>query len=189
MLKTLFDWTTRHVHTRSAPYIFAGLVFIEGVLFMPVNTLLIIFGIEKRKQVFFYACIALLFSVLGGLFGYFVGSLLWTALGTHVTSYLISEETLNKAIHQYQSYEMWGIAVASFLPIPYKVITLTAGFCRLPLYNFVLGITLGRSIRFLSIAAALFLWGDRLKQIIDRYFYYLVALGVTIIIGGWLLVH
>lgn len=188
-MKKLYNWAMVQVYSPYATALFALLVFIEGFFFMPVNTLLVLFCLEKRSKSFLYALLATIASILGGLFGYFLGSLLWTSVGTQIVSWIISEEAFNKAIMQYHTYQLWGIIVSSFLPIPYKLITLTAGFCRLPLATFALGIAIGRSVRFFLIGAAIYIWGNYIKEIIDRYFYFIVALGLVIIFFSWWVVH
>ncbi|MFA6066049.1 MAG: VTT domain-containing protein [Candidatus Babeliaceae bacterium] len=188
-MKKLYNWAGKQVSSPYATWIFALLVFTEGFFFMPVNTLLVLFCLEKRNKALLYALLATIASILGGLFGYYIGSLLWSTLGARIVSFLISEDAFNKALAQYKSYHLWGIIVSSFLPIPYKLITLTSGFCRLPLGVFTLGITIGRTVRFFLIGTALYIWGDYIKEIIDRYFYFILALGLLILFVSWWAIH
>ena len=78
--------------------------------------------------------------------------------------------------------------IAGFTPLPYKAITLSAGFCGLPLIPFVLCSLLSRGARFFLVAGLLRLWGGQVKYFIDRYFNQLVVLFVAlIVISLWFL--
>ena len=78
------------------------------------------------------------------------------------------------------------VAVAGFTPIPYKVITITAGAARIGFLVFVVTSALSRSARFFIVAAVFGWLGDRAKPFIDRYFNLLCLIFVVLLVGGFL---
>lgn len=186
-MKSLYKWALRQVHHPFSWVLFTLLVFIEAFFFMPSSTLLIVFGLERRSLVFVYALLATTASVVGAACAYALGLFLWDSVGHTIVYALISEKTFNLLVHYYASYQVFAVLIVSFLPLPYKAITLTAGFCRIAFIPFLFCCAISRAARFFLLATALWLWGNHIQQILDRYFYYLLWLGIgSLIITGWL---
>lgn len=181
-IRNVYDWMGKKAHSKHGLFWLFILFFIEASVFIiPVDPLLILFCVEHRKKSFFFASLATAASVLGGLFGYVIGFLLWDAIGAKIVSLLISQETFQVAVHRYTIYQAWAVLIGAFTPVPYKAITISAGFCKLPLMPFIIYSIIGRGLRFYIIAAAIYVWGQRIKDFIDKYFNYLVV-AFTIIV-------
>lgn len=175
-IRDIYDWMGRKVDQPYAVAWLFALFFIEAsFFFIPVDPLLILFCVQNRKRSFFYATVATIASVLGGIGGYIIGSTLWLSVGFPLVSWIISEETFNHVVAQYSLYESWAVFIAGFTPIPYKAVTISAGFCKLPFIPFVGYSILARGARFFLVAGAIRLWGVAIKRIIDDYFNYLVV--------------
>ena len=72
--------------------------------------------------------------------------------------------------------------MAGFTCIPYKVITLTAGVCKLPVIPFIGASIIVRGSRFFLFAALAKKYGKQIREYIDRYFNLLVLLVLLIIV-------
>lgn len=187
-IKQIYDWMGEKTHSPHADLWLSGLFFIEAFFFIPVDPLLMLFCIENRHKSLYYATIATLSSVAGGLFGYFIGAVLWEGVGTTLVNLVISQEAFDAAILKYKLYQNWAVLIAGFTPLPYKAITLSAGFCRLSIVPFIICSLISRGARFFLVSGAIFIWGKRIKVFIDRYFNQLVILFTLLIIGGfWIL--
>lgn len=187
-MKSLYQWSLRQVHHPYAPFLFTLLVFVEAFFFMPSSTLLVLFGLERRRYVFLYALLATAASVIGAACAYLFGLLLWDSIGETVIYSLISRKTFTLLVNYYQHYQVFAVLVVSFLPLPYKAITLTAGFCKISFVPFLVCCAISRAVRFFLLAGAISLWGNQIQQILDRYFYYLLWLGIgMLIITGWII--
>lgn len=77
------------------------------------------------------------------------------------------------------------VAVAGFTPIPYKVITITAGAAHISFVVFLIASAASRSARFFIVAGTFGWLGDRAKPFIDRYFNLLCLLFVGLVVGGF----
>jgi len=187
-IRKIYDWTGRKVHSPYAIYWLSVLFFIEAIFFFPVDPLLILFCINNNKKSFYYATIATLSSVAGGICGYAIGAIMWESIGANLVTWIISEKTFVNAITKYKLYQNWAVFIAGFTPLPYKAITLSAGFCKLNLPSFVLFSLISRGARFFLIAATIKVWGNKIHYFIDRYFNQLVILlTLLVIFGFWLL--
>jgi membrane protein YqaA with SNARE-associated domain len=187
-IKQIYDWMGEKTKSTYADLWLSGLFFIEAFFFIPVDPLLILFCIENRKKSFYYATVATLSSVAGGLFGYFLGAVLWESIGSSLVKLVISQATFDAAVLQYKHYQNWAVLIAGFTPLPYKAITLSAGFCKLSILPFLVCSLISRGARFFLVSGAIFIWGARIKIFIDRYFNQLVILFTILIIGGCLIV-
>ncbi len=175
-IRKLYDWLGKKVDSPFAIYWLAFFFFIEAIFFIPVDPLLILFCLNDRANSLWYATAATLSSVFGGVFAYLIGFVLWDWVGTYLVRLIISETIFNSIVEKYKFYQNWAVFIAGFTPIPYKAITLSAGFCRLYLPSFVFFSVLSRGLRFFLLAGAIRIWGKQIQLFIDRYFNQLVIL-------------
>lgn len=187
-LRKIYLWMGSKTKSPYADAWLAILFFIEAVFFIPVDPLLILYCIENKKKSFYYAFVATASSVSGGIFGYVLGACLWSTVGGSLVKTVISEASFEKAVATYELYQNWAVLIAGFTPLPYKAITLSAGFCGLPIMPFIICSILSRGARFFLVASLLRIWGTQVKHFIDRYFNQLVLLFVfLLLLCFWLL--
>ena len=187
-IRKLYDWMGEKVKSPYADYWLGIFFFIEAVFFIPVDPLLILYCIHNRSKSIYYATLATLSSVAGGLFGYFIGASLWNSVGIKLVSWIISESSFNNAVENYKIYQNWAVFIAGFTPIPYKAITISAGFCGLSIVPFITFSLISRGSRFFLLAGTIRIWGKQVKGFIDQYFNQLVVLFVILIIlSFWIL--
>jgi len=177
----------KKVHSPYATPFLVFLFFIEALFFIPVDPILIIYCLERKDWALRYAALATAASVVGGMVGYFIGFTLWQTVGpqilhTSFVSSIISPTTFAYLAKQYNHYAHWAILVAGFSPIPYKAATLSAGFCNISFIPFVFFSIIARGARFFLIAGVIKIWGQQIKQFIDRYFNLLVTLTMIVIV-------
>lgn len=183
IIRAAYDWMGSKVESKFSIMWLAGFFFIEAFCFIiPVDPLLILFCIEKQAKAFYYAMIATLSSVLGGIFGYMIGYLLWDSVGIKLVTMIISVEVFEMAKLKYQLYQNWAVLIAGFSPLPYKAVTLSAGFCHFSLSSFIIFSFIARGARFFLIAGIIKLFGPSIKIFIDRNFNQLVILFTLIVI-------
>ncbi len=183
VIRKVYNWMGTKIDSPHAIWWLSILFFIESsFLIIPVDPLLILFCVEKPKRSLFYAFVATVTSVFGGLFGYFIGAVLWKSVGTALVTWIISEATFYNMVAKYHEYQHWAIFMAGFLPLPYKAVTISAGYCHLPILPFMFYSILARGGRFFLIAGLIKLLGARVKVFIDRYFNQLVVAFVGIFV-------
>ncbi len=194
MLRSLYLWMNTCVYKKHADIILTVLFFLEALIFIiPTDPMLIMYCIEKRQQAFWYAFIATVGSVLGGITGYIIGYLLWGYAGEAIIhnpliNLVLKPSQFYYLCDLYHKHACFAIFIAGFTPVPYKAATLTAGFCHIALAPFILCSILARGARFFLYAIAITWWGQQIKEYIDRFFNLFVLLIVIIImLSVWFL--
>lgn len=164
MFKMLYEWTIRWSGHHLAPLILGVIAFIESSFFpIPPDVMLISMGLAKPNSAWRNACIASVFSVLGGMFGYAIGYYLFDIIGPWLT-HSAWNTPYQTAIHWFKIYGVWAVIIAGFTPIPYKLFTIGAGAVHMPFLPFVLGSIIGRSMRFFLVSMLFYFYGAKLQE-------------------------
>jgi len=154
---------------RHAPYYLAGVSFAESSFFpIPPDIMLLTMGFATPKRAWHYALLALIFSVLGGCFGYVIGMFFMDILQPYI---LVSPHAAAYE-HVRTWFEHWGVGivlVAGFTPIPYKLFTIAAGAMQMAFIPFVLASIVGRGARFFLVSALVVLFGERFNKRLRRW--------------------
>jgi membrane protein YqaA with SNARE-associated domain len=180
----LYNWALQRTESRKAPLWIGLIFFLELVLFIPLDAILMFFCLQNRRRIFLYVMIAAVSSTLSGLVGYLLGHFLWDLIGPYIVPHLITASTFEHFAHHYQNYENWAVFVGSFLPIPMKVLSLSAGSFELGLAPFLGFLFLARFLRFSLVGGAMYIWGETVKGFVDRHFKGLfVIIGAKIALG------
>lgn len=85
----------------------------------------------------------------------------------------------------YERYNFWIVAAAGFTPLPYKVITISAGVFHINFLIFCIASAASRSARFFLVAGLMGLFGPAIKPFIDKYFNLLCVAFMLLLIGGF----
>lgn len=187
VIRIIYDWMGSKVHEPYAELWLIGFFFIESSVFIiPVDPLLILFCLQNHRRSLYYASIATFASVAGGAFGYLIGACMWQTIGATLVQWIISESTFNALVAKYTLYENWAVLIGGFTPIPYKAITVSAGFCKLPFTPFIFFSLIARAARFFMLAGAMYWWGPAIKTFIDKYFNILVVAFALLVIASCL---
>lgn len=197
LMKRLYNWV---LHWAETPYGGAALfimAFAESSFFpIPPDVLLIALILGVPTKAFKYALNCSIGSVLGGLFGYFIGSVLWYS-GTDYSSVAnfffnnipgFTHEIFESVKEQYDQYGFWIVFTAGFTPIPYKVFTITSGVTEMNLIMFTIASLVSRSARFFLVSWLLWKFGASIKTFIEKYFNILSLVFVALLIGGFVLI-
>lgn len=167
------------------------LAFAEASFFpIPPDVLLIpmVFALPRRWWVIAGACT--IASTLGGVFGWLIGLLGWDLLKDFFFNYVpgFTPELFDLVSEKYKQNALLAVFGAALTPIPYKIFTIAAGVCGVPLFELILGSILGRGGRFFLVALIILLVGDKAKPFIDKYFNLLVSIFFILLVGGFVLI-
>ena len=86
----------------------------------------------------------------------------------------------------YGKYDWIIVAIAGFTPIPFKVITITAGVFRINFFIFCIAAALSRSARFFLVAGLMGWKGEQIRPVIEKYFNWFSLGFVGLLVGGFL---
>ncbi|MEK6937703.1 MAG: VTT domain-containing protein [Nanoarchaeota archaeon] len=188
-LKRLYEWVMSWAQSKYATLALAILAFMESSFFpIPPDPLQITLSLSKPKRSFWYAFVASLFSVLGGIFGYFLGWLFFDTIGSWIINSLGYQAQFAAVGELFKANAFLAILTAAFTPIPYKIFTLAAGFWQVGWMNLILASIIGRSGRFFFEAVLIYFFGEKIKVFIEKYFNLLTFVVLGIIILGFVAV-
>lgn len=172
---------SRHPH---AHRYLAGISFAESSFFpIPVAVMLLPMSLANPGRAWRLAALTTVFSVLGGIVGYFIGLGLYELVEPWLAHYA---GQIEHARGWFSEYGVWVVLMAGFSPIPYKVFTITAGSLTMPFIPFVIASIIGRASQFFLIAALVNWLGPQMEPKIRQYIEWLgwsfVALIVTVVL-------
>ncbi len=187
MLRRLYDWTMAKAAHPHAEWWLAAFAFVEASFFpIPPHPLLGLMCLAEPKKAIRFAMIATFASVLGGLLGYAIGHLLFDTVGTQLLSALGLTESFPKAACYLREYGAEIIMIKGATPIPFKLLTITAGFIGMPLLTFIGASIISRSISFLIVGVLFRLFGAPIKAFIDKYLGLVTVGFVVLVVGGFI---
>ena len=159
---------------KSSKYYLAVVSFIESSFFpIPPDVMVIPMVISKKDDFFKIFLITTIFSVLGGILGYFIGAFFFD-IGIQIMTFYGYEEKLislkNNLINSEGFYAWFGLLfLAGFTPLPYKVFTIASGLIGFNILIFVLISLISRGLRFFIVSYLSYKFGHLFTQFMDKH--------------------
>jgi membrane protein YqaA with SNARE-associated domain len=188
IIRRLYDWVLHWADTKYGAIALFIISFVESSFFpIPPDVLLIALNLSKPKKAFFYAAICTVASVIGGIFGYYIGLKFWD-IGSKIIFHYVGLDTFNYVKLQFEQNAALAIGIAGFTPIPYKVFTISAGFFHINFPIFVGASIVSRGARFFLVSGLIYFFGASIKGFIDKYFDLLCVVFTLMLVGGFILI-
>ena len=173
-----------------AEWVLGAISFAESSFFpFYPDPLLIAMSIKNRKRTWYLAFICTITSVIGGYLGYLIGYGLYDTIGRVLIKLYGSQETFMQFQTKLQAVAFWAIAAKGITPIPYKVVTIAAGFVHVDLWTFTCASFVARGFRFFYVGAALWFFGPQIKEYMDKYISILALLMFVAIVLGFYVIR
>ncbi len=191
LVKRLYNWI---LHWADTPYGTPALFilsFAESSFFpVPPDVLQIALSISKPRRSFYYATISGIASVLGAILGWYIGYAFWDATRDFFFNWMpgFTPAHFQAVETHYKQNAFMAIALAGFTPIPYKVFTISAGVFHVPLQILIVASILGRFARFYLVAACIFFFGSKVKDLLDKYFAAITLLIAIAVVAGFVVI-
>ncbi|WP_138472562.1 YqaA family protein [Poseidonocella sp. HB161398] len=189
MIRKLYDWTLGLAETRYALWALAAVSFAESSVFpIPPDILMIPMIIAAPQRAWRIAGVCTLASVLGGLFGYYIGFGLFETVGRPVLEFYGKLEYFDAFKARYNDWGAWAVLIAGVTPFPFKVITITSGATGLSLPVFFASAVIARGLRFFLVAALLWKFGPPIRDFIEKRLGLMFTIFCVLLLGGFALV-
>ena len=159
---------------KSSKYYLAFVSFIESSFFpIPPDVMVIPMVIAKKTDFYKIFLITTIFSVLGGILGYFIGAFFFD-LGAQVMTFYGYENKLinvkNNLIQSEGFYAWLGILfLAGFTPLPYKVFTIASGLIGFNILIFIIISLISRGLRFFIVSYLSYKFGNLFTQFMEKH--------------------
>ena len=189
MLRKLYDWTLAKAgHPHAALYL-ALIAFLDGGLFpMPPHPLLALMCLSEPKKSVRFAIITTIGSILGGLVGYAIGHFLYDSVGSQLLGALGMADKFPKAACYLHEYGARIIMLKALTPIPFILLSITAGFFTFPLLTFIGASLVSRGVVFLTVGVLFRVFGPPIKSFIDKYLGLIAAGLLLLFVSGYVAV-
>jgi len=196
-LKKIFDqlrrlkaWVEGYADKPHAEWALFIIAFAESSFFpIPPDVLLIAMAVIVPKRAFRYALVCSIGSVLGGVFGYFLGWAFFETIGQPILQLYGAMGHYETVRQLYSEHAFWAILSAAFTPVPYKVFTIAAGTFEVSIWTLIGASIIGRSARFFLVAGLFYFFGASIKKFIDKYFEILTILFLVLLVGGFVVIR
>ena len=158
MLKDIYQKVLKLAGHKSSKFYLAVISFAESSFFpIPPDIMIIPMVIAKKNNYLKIFFIATIFSALGGLLGYFIGSLFTDKAILLIELYGYEEQVLglkNQLSSKSGAYSIWlgTLFLAGFTPLPFKLFTITSGIINFNIFVFFFICLFARGLRFFIVA-------------------------------------
>ena len=190
MFNSLYKKCLNLAAHKSSKYYLAIVSFIESSFFpIPPDVMLIPMVISKKNEFIKIFFIATIFSVLGGVLGYFLGAFSFD-LGMKIMDFYGYEDKLSmikKSLINSEGFYAWlGLLfLAGFTPLPYKVFTISSGLIGFNILIFIIISFISRGLRFFIVSYLSYKFGENFTNFMNNHgSKWFTILGILILMIG-----
>ena len=174
MFKGIYRKTLKLAGHKNSKFFLAVISFAESSFFpIPPDIMIVPMVIAKKNNYLKIFFIATLFSALGGLFGYFIGSLFTNKAILLIEFYGYEAQVLelkNQLSSKGNAHSVWlgTLFLAGFTPLPFKLFTITSGIINFNIFAFFFICLLARGLRFFIVAYLSAKFGKAFSIILEK---------------------
>jgi membrane protein YqaA with SNARE-associated domain len=135
----------------------------------PAETLLVPLGLAEPHRVWRFAGAATLGSFAGALVSFAIGEFAFYSLGLPMLGLFgfdIVDVERSRAL--FADHGLLLVALSTITPLSLKLTSMAAGAFGIPVGRFALLVLVGRTVRFLIVAAVVYYAGERLSHWLAR---------------------
>ena len=189
MFRAMYDWVLRMAHHRHALPALAGVSFAESSFFpIPPDVMVLPMVLARREKAYLIATVCTVASVLGGIFGYFIGYYLLESVGQWVIQLYHMQDKVADFQRLYGEYGAAIILLKGLTPIPFKLVTIASGIAHFNFPLFVILATITRGARFFIIAALLKRFGEPVQAFVEERLNLFAWGFLILLVGGFAIV-
>lgn len=162
------------------------IAFAESSFFpIPPDILLIAILAASAKRWWYFALITTVGSILGGIFGYVLGWGFYEIIGVKIVEIYNLQGFMDSISIKYSANAFFVVFLAAFTPIPYKLITISAGLFKISFLSFIAASLLGRGARFFGIGLFFKFFGGHFGHLIEKHFNIIFWIFAALLIAGF----
>ena len=156
---------------KNSKYYLCLVSFIESIFFpIPTDIFLFPYILAKKEKYLKITLYVTFFSVLGGIFAYYLGFFLWNIISPSILEYypafMLKLESFN---NQFLEIGIILIVIGGFSPFPYKITCIGSGIIGINIFLFIFFSFVSRFLRFFFVSFFIYKYGDKTQEIIGKY--------------------
>ncbi len=144
--------------------------------------------LAQRAKAWWFAGLATIGSVLGGVAGYAIGYYLLELIGEPILKFYGKADALAQFKQLFQDHGVLILLVKGMTPIPYKLLTISAGVAGMNLAAFIGASIVARAMRFFLVAGLLYFFGEPIRAFIEKRLTLVTTVFVVLLVGGFVAV-
>jgi membrane protein YqaA with SNARE-associated domain len=190
MFSNLYQKSLKLAAHKSSKFFLAIVSFAESSFFpVPPDIMIVPMVISKKNDYIKIFLIATVFSALGGLLGYLIGSTFLDLSMNVIQFYGYEEKVLNlkNDLTSGGGYYIFlgALFLAGFTPLPFKVFTITSGIIGFNVVIFFIICLVSRGIRFFAVSYLSYKFGHIFNKFMEKEaskWFVIVGLVIVVII-------
>jgi membrane protein YqaA with SNARE-associated domain len=190
-LRRLYAWMMENAQGPHAWWALAAFAFAEASFFpIPPDVMVLPMMLARRERALLVGAWCAFWSVMGGMLGYAIGALFWKTLGVWLIGVLHIPLSEVMALRAKYAAHAYLIVVQGLTPVPYKLVTISAGLANVPFGAFMAYSAVTRSLRFVLLEGALvYLFGEQAQALIERYMEAVLIVFLLLVIAGFIVLR
>lgn len=183
MFKRFYQFILSKAQHPQALWIMGAISFAESSFFpVPPDILLIPMCIAQPRKAWRYALVCTLASVVGGIFGYFIGYTFFDFIGLKIVQWYGLTERFHQLQYQFAQHAFTIIALKGLTPIPYKLVTIGSGIASVPMMTFLSASIITRGVRFFILSGLTSYFGPHIHKILEKHMMWFM-IGTCLVLG------
>jgi len=177
LVNRLHSWTLQWANTKRGTWALFLCAFADAsFLPLPTPMFFLLLSLLNIKKAYLYAIYGTLGSFFGALVGYAIGHFAWidvngefSAFAQFVFNYVprLSETMYNSIQIQFEKWDFWILFVASLMPVPYKIFSISSGVFNINIVMFCIATLLSQGLKFYLLALLTIKIGPGVQKIMD----------------------
>lgn len=190
-LRAVYAWMMRQAEGRNAWGVLAAIAFAEASFFpLPPDLMLLPMMLADRRRALWLATWCTFWSLVGAMLGYAIGALFWDTAGVWLIGVLHIPLSAVEGLRAKYATHAYLIAVQGLTPIPFKLVTISAGLADVPFASFLMFAAIARSFRFIVLEGVLVhFFGEQARTFIEKRLELVFVLFLVALVGGFLMVR
>ena len=190
MLKRIYDWMMDKAAHRHALAWLAAISVIESSFSpIPPDVMLIPMVLAAPTRWWRIALTCTVASVIGGYLGYAIGYFAMDSVGMSILAAFHLQDKFLALKPVIDEWGVWFIIIKGMTPIPYTLVTITAGAFDFDLTKFTFASIIARGMRFFMVSALLWRFGPPIRIFVETRLKLVTTLFVVALVGGVALVR
>ncbi len=175
--KRLNIWILKWANTRWGAWALFLCAFADAsILGLPTPVLFLALALLNITKAYKYALFGILGTMSGAMAGYSIGHFAWLDMNgeyTGLAQFLFtnipgfSEAGYNKIYLLYTKWDFWILFIASSLPLPYKIFSISSGVFDINIIIFVFATLISQGIKFFLLALLTVKLGPEVKKLLE----------------------
>ncbi len=178
--KNFHSWALQWGSTKWGAWVLFFCAFADAS-FLPLPTLMFFLALVllNIKKVYKLALFGTLGTLFGAVLGYSIGHFAWLNANGEFTSFAqfilnhipgFTEGIYNTIQIQYAKWNFWILFIASFIPVPYKIFSITSGVFDINILMFCIATLISQGIKFYILGLLIVKIGPEVKKLLDFKF-------------------